>query len=80
MQLPNTRTFTGLKEHDVITMSVSVDRPTFINFLNPNRSFFMNFQFFMQYIFGYDGGKDNRDGSFGLASATTAAAREGLGT
>ena len=68
VMLPNTRTFSGLKTHDVITMSVSIDRPTFINFLNPNRSFFVNFQFFMQYIFQYDGGASNRDGSFALAS------------
>ena len=65
--LANTRRFGGRSQHDVVVLSVSVDRPTFFNFLNPNRSFFLNFQFFMQYIFDYEGGPDDRDGNFGVA-------------
>ena len=30
-----------------------MDRPTFINFLNPNRTFFLNTQWFVQYRAGY---------------------------
>jgi hypothetical protein len=61
----NTNTFSGLSDADIMTMSISVDRPTFINFLNPNRSFFMNFQFFMQYVIDYEGGPSDKDGNFG---------------
>jgi hypothetical protein len=34
-------------------LTVSVDRPTFVNFLNANRTFFINTQWFFQYIEGY---------------------------
>jgi hypothetical protein len=30
-----------------------VDRPTFVNFLNQNRTFFINTQWFLQYVDGY---------------------------
>ncbi|MHC4507233.1 MAG: hypothetical protein ACYTFI_28505, partial [Planctomycetota bacterium] len=33
-----------------LNLTVSVDRPTFINFLNANRTFFMNTQWFFQYL------------------------------
>jgi hypothetical protein len=35
-------------------LTVSVDRPTFINFLNANRTFFMNSQWFFQYLTNYN--------------------------
>jgi hypothetical protein len=38
---------------DTFNLTMSVDRPTFINFLNANRTFFFNAQFFIQYISGY---------------------------
>jgi hypothetical protein len=41
---------------DTYNLTVSVDRPTFINFLNANRTFFFNAQFFFQYIDGYEEG------------------------
>ncbi|MCP5068774.1 MAG: hypothetical protein GY946_19610, partial [bacterium] len=34
-------------------LTVSVDRPTFINFMNANRTFFINTQWFFRYISGY---------------------------
>jgi len=34
-------------------LSISMDRPTFIRFLNPNRTFFFNVQAFLQYVTGY---------------------------
>src|SRR5690606_38825976 len=46
----------GISESDTINLTVSVDRPTFINFLNQNRTFFFNAQFFFQYITNYKAG------------------------
>jgi hypothetical protein len=37
-----------------LNLTVSVDRPTFINFLNANRTFFMNTQWFFQYVTNYN--------------------------
>jgi hypothetical protein len=39
-----------LQEEDVYNLTISVDRPTFINFLNPNRTFFLNSQVFLRYL------------------------------
>jgi hypothetical protein len=47
-----------------------VDRPTFINFLNPNRTFFFNSQIFMQYINNYKGGFVN-NGPFNMLGTFT---------
>jgi hypothetical protein len=44
----------GLREIDEYNLTVSVDRPTFINFLNANRTFFINSQIFMSYLRGYE--------------------------
>jgi hypothetical protein len=38
---------------DDFNLTISVDRPTFINFLNANRTFFFNSQWFFQYRRGY---------------------------
>ncbi|MCL4685287.1 hypothetical protein KJ059_11120 [Myxococcota bacterium] len=46
----------GVKESGTINLTISVDRPTFINFLNQNRTFFFNSQWFFQYITDYDKG------------------------
>jgi len=40
-------------ETDLYNLSISVDRPTFIRFLNPSRTFFMNSQLFVQYVGDY---------------------------
>jgi hypothetical protein len=40
----------GITESDVFNLTLSVDRPTFINFLNPNRTFFFNSQWFFSYV------------------------------
>jgi hypothetical protein len=45
--------FSGLSEVDLYNLTVSVDRPTFVNFLNANRTFFINTQWFFQYVSGY---------------------------
>lgn len=43
----------GLTEVDLYNLTVSIDRPTFISFLNADRTFFINSQWFFQYISGY---------------------------
>jgi hypothetical protein len=40
----------GVSKSDTFNLTVSVDRPTFINFLNPNRTFLFNSQWFVQYV------------------------------
>jgi hypothetical protein len=43
----------GLRTVDTFNLTVSVDRPTFVNFLNANRTFFINSQWFFQYVDGH---------------------------
>jgi hypothetical protein len=43
----------GVRRIDEYNLTVSVDRPTFIRFLNPARTFFFNSQWFFQWIDGY---------------------------
>ncbi len=38
---------------DQYNLTISVDRPTFINFLNPNHTFFINSQWFVSYLNGW---------------------------
>jgi len=45
---------TWLEESDVYNLTISVDRPTFVNFLNANRTFFFNAQVFVRYLSNYD--------------------------
>jgi hypothetical protein len=40
----------NITKSDAYNLTISVDRPTFINFLNPNRTFFINSQWFFQYL------------------------------
>jgi len=46
----------GLTDTDQINLTLSVDRPTFINFLNANRTFLINSQWFFQYKTNYGDG------------------------
>jgi hypothetical protein len=43
----------GLTEVDQYNLTISVDRPTFINFLNHGRTFIFNAQLFVGYVDGY---------------------------
>jgi hypothetical protein len=52
---------TGNTDVDEYNLTLSVDRPTFISFLNANRTFFINGQLFMSYVQGY-GKNMTRDG------------------
>jgi hypothetical protein len=61
--------YDGLSPSDELVLSVSVDRPTFFNFLNPNRSFFLNLQTFLRYLPDYQGGRAHDDGMYGAAGA-----------
>ena len=45
--------FDGLAEVDEYNLTLSVDRPTFVNFLNANRTFFINGQLFVSHVQGY---------------------------
>jgi hypothetical protein len=50
----------GFRSSDTLNLTISADRPTFINFLNANRTFFFNTQWFFQYITDYEKGfRDN---------------------
>jgi hypothetical protein len=40
----------GLTEVDLYNLTISIDRPTFVNFLNANRTFFFNWQLFIRYV------------------------------
>jgi hypothetical protein len=51
--------FLGYSDVDRFNLTISVDRPTFVNFLNANRTFFVNSQWFFQYIDGYASGFTN---------------------
>jgi hypothetical protein len=68
--IPNNLEYTGLSQSDELVLSISVDRPTFFNFLNPNRSFFMNLQMFLRYLPDYEGGSGSYDGNYGYAGAS----------
>jgi hypothetical protein len=45
--------FDGLRESSTFNLTLSVDRPTFINFLNANRTILFNTQWFFQYVADY---------------------------
>ena len=47
---------TATNKADTYNLTMSIDRPTFINFLNQNRTFFFNTQWFFQWINGYERG------------------------
>jgi hypothetical protein len=67
---PNNLEYDGLSKSDELVLSVSVDRPTFFNFLNPHRSFFINLQTFLRYLPDYEGGRGGEDGMYGAAGAS----------
>jgi len=45
--------YDGISHVDEYNLTISADRPTFINFLNANRTFFLNTQLFTSYIGNY---------------------------
>jgi len=49
----NTQDAAGYTVNDSLNLTISVDRPTFVNFLNSNRTFLFNSQWFIRYINDY---------------------------
>jgi hypothetical protein len=61
----------GAGEIDQFNLTVSVDRPTFINFLNQGRTFFINSQWFFRYEEGWKASMP-RNGPFNVLFTLTA--------
>ncbi len=49
----NSAVYDGISKTGTYNLTLSVDRPTFVNFLNQTRTFFFNSQMFFQYVPGY---------------------------
>ncbi len=62
----NNDNFYNVSDSQILNLTLSVDRPTFINFLNANRTFFVNSQWFFQYLTGYQGGGFTGNGPFNV--------------
>jgi hypothetical protein len=62
----NNDDFYTVSDSSILNLTVSVDRPTFINFLNANRTFFINSQWFFQYVPDYQGGGYTSNGPFNV--------------
>ena len=57
VHLQSNNSFTGVTDgNDLYRLTISADRPTFINFMNANRTFFINTQWFFEYVNGYQRG------------------------
>jgi len=60
-------------DSDVLALTISVDRPTFIHFLNRERTFFFNMQWFVEYIPDHVGiGPDDRYRGYAADGPVTA--------
>ena len=45
--------YVGYNKTEALNLTISIDRPTFINFMNTSRTFFFNTQMFFGYVPGY---------------------------
>ncbi len=70
LQFTDNNELDGISIANTFNMTVSVDRPTFINFLNANRTFFFNSQWFFQYVDGYNRGFTS-DGPWNMLATLT---------
>jgi hypothetical protein len=52
----NANSFEANSRAQTFNLTLSIDRPTFVNFLNHNRTFFFNTQWFFQLIHGWEKG------------------------
>ncbi|NIW37438.1 MAG: hypothetical protein GWN32_13240 [Gemmatimonadetes bacterium] len=66
MPFMNNNSYDILTDSQTLNLTISVDRPTFINFLNANRTFFFNTQWFFQYLPDYDKGFTGTTGPFNV--------------
>ena len=57
---------------DTYNLTLSIDRPTFVNFLNSNRTFLFNTQWFFQWVDGYERGFTS-NGPFNMLATFTVA-------
>jgi hypothetical protein len=55
---------------DTYNLTLSVDRPTFVNFLNQNRTLFINSQWFFQWVHGFERGFTS-NGPFNMLATFT---------
>ncbi|HXV77294.1 MAG TPA: hypothetical protein VD788_13330, partial [Candidatus Polarisedimenticolaceae bacterium] len=62
--------FDSLSYVDTFNLTISIDRPTFIHALNPNRTFFFNTQWFFRYLANYSSGM-GPGGAFGVLFTNT---------
>ncbi len=70
----NTTQPRGFSNMDSLNLTVSVDRPTIINFLNQGRTFFFNSQWFVRYLPEYRGlGTFNTNGPWSILGTFTVA-------
>jgi hypothetical protein len=67
----NNNTFDGISRADTFNLTVSVDRPTFVNFLNANRTFFFNSQWFFQWVDDYQNGGFTSNGPWNVLMTFT---------
>ena len=63
----------GISDIGLYRLTISADRPTFVNFLNANRTFFINTQWFIQYIENWEKGmtQDGPWSIFGVFAVAT---------
>ena len=66
MPFMNNNSWDAITDSQTLNLTVSIDRPTFINFLNANRTFFFNTQWFFQYLLDYDKGFASTTGPFNV--------------
>jgi hypothetical protein len=52
----NTSKANGRDKSDVFLAAIGIDRPTYISFLNPDRTAFITFQTFIEHVMDYDDG------------------------
>ena len=63
----NTTSDRGYSNMDSLNLTISVDRPTFVHFLNASRTIFYNMQWFVRYLPEYQGlGTYTTNGPFSL--------------
>ncbi|MBW2448368.1 MAG: hypothetical protein JRG83_20955 [Deltaproteobacteria bacterium] len=68
----NSHEVDGWSRHDTLALTVSMDRPTFVNFLNANRTIFFNAQLFVKWIDNYTDKALTPDGPFSALMTLTA--------
>jgi len=71
VNVANNDAIDGVSELDQFNLTISVDRPTFVNFLNQGRTIFINSQWFIRYEDGFEESMP-RNGPFNVLFTITA--------